>query len=793
MAADADLLASAQRLHRERHIAEAEAAYRRVLAAEPGHPEALRGLGIIEFESGRYQAAEETTQRLLAVRPRDPAVHVGLGLVLWRQNRPDEAIAQFQAALAIDPFHLGALINLSDLWRAQGRVEDAIMGAHRAVSVDPENADACNLMGAALQSAGQPEAALEWIERAAVSRPADARIQYNLGVVLQDMTRLDEAIAAYRRALGLDPQLMEAHNNIGLLLVQRRQSAAAIEHLRRAVALCPTMAAPHNSLGKALYDAGRLDDALASFQQALVIDPAHAESLANIGGIQRALGRLEPALASLDRAVALRPGLADAHANRGIVLRDLGRLDEAHDSLRHAVQLRPEEPELHLALALSHNDRAEHPDALASADRAVKLAPDSANIHRRVLGLLLYQPGGDSADRFARSRAFGARFGSRQAAVPDFAGRSADPARRLRVGYLSSDLRGDHPVARNVEPLFAHHDRQRFEIFVYADIAAPDETTGRFRALSDGWRSVVGMGDQDVAAAVHEDQIDILVSLAGRFDRNRPLVAAYRPAPVQVSFHDPATSGLVEMDYLISDRVLSPRHAPERFSERVLRLPHFYIHPPLDTAPAVGPLPMLATDHPTFGCFNNPAKLSADCLALWAQLLEAVPGARLRLKFRDWYRSVPLGRRIEGIFAAAGISPDRLSIVDRDPPQGHHLEMYNQVDVALDPFPFTGSTTTFEALSMGVPVVTLCGDAMVSRWSASILDAVGLSHLAATDRRGYIAAAVALVSDPARLAGLRADLRRRVAASPLCDGRGRTRQIERLYRAMWRRSCPRSR
>jgi len=784
MTSVAALIAEAQARHRARELPAAEALYREVLAEQPDHPGALRGLAAIEFERGRLQEAEAAIRRLMATEPADSALHMSLGVILRRSDQGEAAASAFEAALAIDPFHVDALIALADIRRALGQAGEAVKIAQKAVAIAPQNGEACNLLGASLQSSGRSDAALEWFEKAAAIKPDDARIQYNVAVALQDLRRRDESMAAYGRAIALDPQLMEAQNNLGLLLIESGDCLAAIERLRAAVELKPSSATVWNNLGKALHDAGRLDDALASFDHAIQIDQNYAEAHANKGAVLRVIGRLADALEELDRAISLNGNQADAHANRGIVLRDLGRLDEAYECLSRATDLRPDEPEFHLTMALLHNERAEHPQAEASARRALALDPASVTTHRRLLGILLYQAM-DEAERFAECRRFGERFKVEAPAHMRRRPAAGSPQRRLRVGYVSSDLRGDHPVARNLEPLFLNHDRSRFEIAVYADIAAPDATTRRFQSYVDAWRPIDGRRDPEVASLIRSDDIDILVLLAGRFDRNRPQIAAYRPARAHVSFHDPATSGLPHMDYLISDRVLSPRHGGERFTERVLRLPRFYLHAPLESAPPVRP--RRAAGRPVFGCFNNPAKLSADCLALWGRVLTAVPEAALHLKFRNWYRSEALRQRVVRALGEAGVGAERVVFGEDDRPGQHHLDAYNDIDVALDPFPFTGSTTTFEALWMGVPVISRAGATMVSRWSAAMLAAVGLLPLTAPAADDYVAAAAGLVRDPVRLAELRRDLRERVRHSGLCDGRARARQIERLYRAIWRR------
>ncbi len=265
------------------------------------------------------------------------------------------------------------------------------------------------------------------------------------------------------------------------------------------------------------------------------------------------------------------------------------------------------------------------------------------------------------------------------------------------------------------------------------------------------------------------------------------MVCAFRPAPVQISSHDVATSGLAAIDYLVSDSVLTPRGTPERFVERLLRLPRFY----LAELPSVLPRILPRKGPPVFGCFNNPAKASEPVLDLWARLLARLPGSTLVLRYLNWYEAETVRSRVHSALDRAGIDRSRVVFPAIAPSHLEHLEIYNEIDVALDTFPFSGSTTTFDALVMGVPVVTLPGWSMVSRWSATMLQGVGLESLIAESPEDYLDIAADIVADRDRLADLRSNLRARFAASPLCDARRRAGQVERLYRAVWRRWCAR--
>ena len=580
----------------------------------------------------------------------------------------------------------------------------------------------------------------------------DAVAHYNRGVVLRQQGDVAGAMASYRQALKLAPGLPEAHLNLGSCLRESGDPDGALAAFRRAIALRPTYAEAHLNLGVALQDLGRLDEAIVAYRHARTFKADLAEAQYGLGVALFQQGKLDEALPELRRAVALRPNYVDAWNNFGVVLQACGQFDAAIAAYRKALEADP---------------------------------AGSATSYRNLMAAALHMPSLDAGARWELARGFEATYAAPIAARPA-AGfvNSREPERRIKVGYVSSDLY-EHPVGRNLEPVLAHRDRERFEVVCYAEVARPDGLTARFQALTDEWRSTTGLTDEQVAAQVRADAVDVLVVLAGRFDRNRPLVAAYRPAPVRVSFHDPGTSGLSAMEYLIADRVLVPRGTQERFSERVVALPSFYIHAPLG-GPEVGPLPAAARAHVTFGSFNNPAKVNDEVLALWGEVLRAVPGARLKLKCKNWFVNSSLKQRF---LRALGLAAERVEFDAVDRSLGDHLGLYNEVDIALDPFPFTGSTTTFEALWMGVPVVTLAGAAMAGRWSASILHTLKLDELVAGSREEYVRIAAGLAGDLRRLSGLRAGLRARVVNSPLCDGKARARQVERIYRALWRRWC----
>jgi protein O-GlcNAc transferase len=425
---------------------------------------------------------------------------------------------------------------------------------------------------------------------------------------------------------------------------------------------------------------------------------------------------------------------------------------------------------------------------VAALRMALKLDPGRRDAHRHLLNCMLYLPGVDPETRFAAHLDFAARHqppAEHMLPPPDH---DRDPERRLRIGLLSSDFRA-HPVARNLLSVFRCRDRAANELLCYAELRAPDGYTDIIRANCDGWRSTVDLDDRAVAELIRGDRIDVLVVLAGGFDHNRPLVACYRPAPVQVSMFDGATTALRGIDHWLTDPVLTPPGSTERFTEHLARLPMLFHYPALSRAPAVADLPAAHAGHITFGSFNNPLKLSRTTIALWARVLRAMPGTRLVLKYHGRFADPSLQTRLRVGFGGRGVDPGRIEFLTADDDEATHLAAYARIDIALDTTPFSGATSSFDALWMGVPVVTLAGDTMISRMSAGLLTACGLDRLVAGSEDAFVACAETLARDLGALAALRAQLCDRVSRSPLCDGPGYTRTLEALWRNLWRTWC----
>ena len=520
------------------------------------------------------------------------------------------------------------------------------------------------------------------------------------------------------------------------------------------------------------------------FERALASEPACLEALIDLGAVLVARGERRRALTLLLRALALAPGAVAAWINLGGVI---GLSPAAVPVWRRALACEPDAADaaVHLADALRVGDPLIA--AIPAYRRALALLPGEAPLFESLAFALAYDPDAGNAEILALNRRWAALLDRAAPRHDDDRDRAA-AERRLRVGYLSADFY-DHPVGRNVVGLIEHHDRRAVAPVLYALQAGGDAVTARLRAGAWLWREAHGLDDRALAAMIGADRIDILVVLAGHTPFNRLSVAALRPAPVQIAMHDIASAGLEAIDAVIGDETLMPDDG--EFLEEVVRLPCFYLHDRLPEVPLTAPLAVADAQALLLGSCSNPAKLNDRVIALWAEILRRLPQARLLLKYRERFGDPLVRRRWLGRMAAAGIGAERLVFHTGDEGLESHLGVLGRLDIALDPFPFNGSTTTYEALWMGVPVVTLKGRRFVGRVGEALLARVGLDDLVAADEAAYVETVLALAADAPRRAALRAALRQRLCGSALLDAPAHAREVEAAYRGLWRRWCER--
>jgi predicted O-linked N-acetylglucosamine transferase (SPINDLY family) len=559
--------------------------------------------------------------------------------------------------------------------------------------------------------------------------------------------------------------------------------AAAITCCRRAAELAPRDPQAQYNLAIALRDAGQLDAAAEAARATLALNPAHRDAVSCLGHLLIALGRAEEAVSTYQGALAHHRQDPRLLSDLGTAQQFLGQLEAAVASYQHAIQLAPDLAPLYdnLASVLCFQGRIQ--EALNCSSQALRRDPRDAKAYGNYLLTLHYMPGVPPEVMLREHK----RWPVTLAAAPDSKVNLAPVTRsmrRLRVGYVSADFR-NHSVAYFLEPLIMAHDRGAVEVYCYSNVALADATTVRFQALADQWRPIAGLTDEQAAAQIRADDIDILVDLGGHTSGSRLALFARKLAPTQVTYLGyPDTTGLATIDYRITDAWSDPPGAEAHYTETLIRLDGcFLCYRPPEDAPPVATLPALQRGFITFGSCNARAKINEAVIKLWSRLLQAIPTARLLLKNPALTCAVTRDRLHEQ-FMEQGIARERVELRGLEKRTQEHLATYAHIDIALDTFPYNGTTTTCEAMWMGVPVVTLAGDVHAARVGMSLLHAVGQESLVGRDPDEYLRLAMSLAGDRAKLTELRMVLRQRMTVSPLCEATVFARKIEAAYYRM---------
>jgi predicted O-linked N-acetylglucosamine transferase (SPINDLY family) len=722
-----------------------------------------------------------------------------------------------------DPHDGEALHMLAGVAYGMKNMELARSLVERAISSNRHVAKYHFRLGNILKVRGDLAGAIECYKEALTLRPNFLAARYNLGVVYEESDLAGEAVRELQQVLAERPAIADAHLTLGNAYHRLGDSTAAVKHYKEAIALAPNSPVGYYNLANILTSLGRDEEAVKHLHLALSRKPAFAEAHSVLARLLAKKGRLQEALTHRMKVVALLPDSAEAHADLagtykalhrqrlaiqhyrraldltpgswwllmslGSVLMEQSRVAEAAELFERALELCPDSAELHSHLggALRAQGRVE--EAIALKARAVELSPNNPSLWSSLLLSLNYSSQVNAVEVFEWHKRFD-RFHAAPLMPPSPPAQRHRPQAKIRVGYVSPDFRR-HSVAFFIEPVIENHARDRWEITAYYNQAEEDDFTERIREYCDRWRNIFAVSDDDVAAMIRDDRIDILVDLSGHTGNNRLLVFARRAAPVQVTWLGyPNTTGLRAMDYRLTDSVADPPGLTEHlYTEELIRIPgSFCCYSASRGAPEVGELPAFRNRHVTFGSFNNYAKVSGECLAAFTAVLKAVPKSRLALK-GPGLGDQAIRDKVQRAFIERGIGADRLDLIGRDRSTVEHLQRYNGIDIALDTFPYNGVTTTCEAAWMGVPVVTLAGDAHASRVGASLMTVLGLSALIARSRDGYVRIAVSLANDLRRVEKLRMGMRERMAASPLMDGATFTRKLERAYEGMWDAWC----
>lgn len=670
---------------------------------------------------------------------------------------------------------------------------------------------------------GEPEVALDLLCKATSLTPNDASLLCSLGAAYRQTGAFDAARQAYERSLALKPDYLQVLSNLGEWCIAKGLYQEALVWFDKALHVNAGFFEARLNKTAALFELGRFEEARTQAEQLVDAYPLRAEVHLNLGNLLVHTGKGKQGIRHYKKALELQPGYPEAHFNlacllgsksdmgntitylerrlkeRGDSVQTLGMLAAAHQAAGHLkksedycqtiLKRQPDNLVALITLGSCLSTSGDAAGAVALYERVMQIDTAQSGMGSNILFEVNNVAALSREALFSLHRQWAKHHETPLLRSATFADRNRDPGRKLRVGYVSGDFIR-HPVGFLLRDILRLHNPEQVEIHCFSMVIRPEEILPELRAASDHWEDIFFLTDEELAELVEKAQIDILVDLSGHTAFHRLLTFARRPAPIQVEwigyFH---STGMTSMDYFLTDPYTSPPGSGQLFSETPVYLPHTrFCYGPPDYSPDVAPAPHLKNGFMTFGSFNRLGKLTDQVIDAWSQILQSVQGSRLIIKSSAF--SEPLvEERLHARFAKHGIAKERLDLREGSL-HNDMLAEYGDIDLALDTFPFNGGMTTLEALWMGVSVVTLAGNTVVSRQTVSALSNIGLAdELAFSDAAAYVAGAVALANNPSRLSELRSQLRPRMAASPLRQAEAFTRDLEALYRRMWQAWC----
>jgi len=670
----------------------------------------------------------------------------------------------------------------------EGRIEEALGIFEQILKALPNDPSVLFFTGTARQLAGNSAEAVDLLKQAATVSPDNPDIWNHLGVALFDLERFEEAEFAYRKATELNPSHADAWNNLGNILNTQSRFEEAEDAFRHSLMVKPDHLKAKRGLALILMFLKRYQEAEIALTDLLEMRPEDPEFLEMIGGVLIALSRPAEAEGYLLRSIAISQDQAVLYNDLGNCLTKMHRYSEAESAYRKAIDLESDDARMHSNLAALLKTTGQVNKSIKMFRHALELENNNPITFSNLIFALIHDP--DTSGEAVLEEC--QKWTSLNQSTPSTGDVSHDnslsPNRRLKIGYVSPDFRR-HAVAYFLEPLLASHDHDHFEIYAYAEITQGDEVTERFQLYTDHWCNTVGMDDESLAAQIRKDGIDILVDCGGYTTGSRLMMFALKPAPIQVAtlLGHGMTTGLAAMDYMLVDSVIAPNGAEAFFSEELLRLPHGVVSfRPDPTWPEIGPRKRNNDEEIVFAYFNGPDRINSLMIDIWGQILQALPKARLLLKHHayDEENNKSYWREL-----FADLPSDRIDFEGLPGGWPKNMDVYERVDIILDSFPVTGSTTIVIPLWMGTPVISLGGSHSGQRLGVAFLCAAGLPELAADSPESYVEKAICLAQDRDRLALLRKSLRDKIMASSLCNDKEVTRSIEVAYREMWKKWC----
>jgi predicted O-linked N-acetylglucosamine transferase (SPINDLY family) len=735
--------------HQSGNIIKAIELYRLLIKQYPKNPQLFHLLGTAEAERGNFLESLYLFGKSLKMYPNNPEAHYNRGFVFHELERFDEALQSYDRAIQLKPDYPEAHNNRGIVLRVLKRFDEALQSYDRAIQLKPDH----------------PEA------------------HCNRGVALQDLKRFEEALQSYERTIQLKPDYSEAHNNRGIVFHELKRFDEALQSYDRAIQLKPDYPKAHNSRGVALRDLYRFEEALQSYDRAIQLKPDHPEAYYNRGVALQELKRFDEALQSYDCAIQLKPDYPETHYNRGNVLKELKRFDEALQSYDRAIQLKPDNDFWLGDWFYVKRSCCDWDDYETRKYEIVEgLVKDKKLIEPLVTILMT-----DSLELQKQSAKIWVtdKFSSSNPASKTAKYTLHD---KIHIGYFSADFR-DHAVTHVIVEMLEKHDRSRFELYGFSfGPESNDPWKKRIQQCFDQFLDVRFQSDQDIAQLARNLEIDIAVDLMGFTSFSRSNIFAGRAAPVQVNYLGfPGTMGAGFIDYIVADKTIIPESDRHHYTEKVVYLPDSYLANCRNRDVSQEILTRVGLNLPqdgfVFCCFNNSSKITPTMFDSWMRILRQVDESVLWLSEGNRWAVDNLRMEAE----KRGVNADRLVFAKKLPLIEDHLNRIRHADLFLDNLPYNAHSTASDALRMGVPLVTLTGNAFAGRVAASLLNTLDLGELITYSSEEYEKIAVDLASNRDRLQRIKDKLNVNVQTSPRFDSDTFTRHIEKAYELMYER------
>ena len=702
------------------------------------------------FNKGKYNDSEKLALSITKEFPNHQFAWKVLGATLEKKNNDFESLCAKKMAVKLAPSDIEALSNLANILYKLKKYKDAEINIKKAIKLNP-----------------------------------NFSIAYcNLGNILQKTNRFKEAEDSYLKAISLNTELTEAYYNLGRNLEKMSRYLDALINYKKAIKLNPNFAECYNNIGNVFQKLNQYKDAKNSYQKAIDLKPQTAEFFNNQGSVMRLLKKYDQAKKNFKKAIKLRPSFEEAYNNLAITFHDLGEFDEAEKSFRKSIELNKNYAPAYNSFGYFLYDTWRLNEAELNLKKAIKLKPNHFPYYSNLLFLKSISSL-NNTQYFNEAIEFG-RILNKDISFKFSEWSYKKNPKKLRIGFISPDFK-NHPIGFFLEGLLENIDRTSIELFAYSIGLKDDGFTKKLKPLFDNWRSLNQNNDNDVAKTIHEDQIHILIDLAGHTVNNRMPILSMKPSPIQITWLGYwATSGLKEMDYIFGDPYITPINDTEKFTEKIWRLPHsiFCLKEP-EYNLKITPLPAVSNGFITFGCFNNITKMNNEVVEVRSKILNSIPDSKLFLK--DKKLSNELWRKeVLKKYSDLGINENRI-ILEGSSKREEYLSSYNQVDIALSPFPYGGGTTTIEGLWMGVPAIVKKGNSFISRIGETIFYNTDFQDWIAKDNKDYISKAINFSSNLDYLHKIRKNMRKNLTTKPIFDIKNFTINFENSLWSIWKK------